>query len=147
MPGVYPDAGAISPEDREALDALERALQGQRQRDHITLRVRGQSVRLHKRAVDLVSQALRELTEPRGAFSPQEAADRLNVSRTYLLKLLDDGILPFSRTEGGHRRIHRQDFEEYAARMAEQQSAGLDAMRAIGEEAGLYVRELEEARK
>ena len=58
-------------------------------------------------------------TDEQDEVSTQEAADILKVSRPFVLRLFDKGLIP-GRLVGSHRRMLRADVEEYKRKKAEQ---------------------------
>jgi excisionase family DNA binding protein len=70
-------------------------------------------------------------------MSTQEAADVLNVSRPYLIKLLEQGQIPFT-TVGKHRRIKAQDLETYKESRDSLRNKALSEMTGILQEEGFY---------
>lgn len=71
---------------------------------------------------------------PYGAeLTTQQAADVLNVSRPFLIKLLKQGQIPFHNV-GSHRRISINDLIGYRARRDKDRSQGLDELQRLGQE-------------
>ena len=70
-------------------------------------------------------------------LTTQEAADILNVSRPYLIKLLEQGEIPFART-GTHRRIRVDDLMEYKKRRDAERRRGMAELTQMSQELGLY---------
>jgi len=70
-------------------------------------------------------------------LTTQEAADFLGVSRPTLVKLLEDGKIPFDQP-GRHRRIMFTNLLAYTGRQHADRRAALDQMTEDASEAGLY---------
>lgn len=70
-------------------------------------------------------------------ITTQEAADFLNISRPYLVKLLEQGEIPFIKV-GTHRRIRFSDVMKYKERRDETRKQGLAEITHIAEDAGEY---------
>jgi excisionase family DNA binding protein len=70
-------------------------------------------------------------------LSTQEAADILNVSRPYLIKLLEDGQIPFTKV-GTHRRIRFSDLMDYKKQRDAERTRGLAELTQMSQEFGLY---------
>ena len=70
-------------------------------------------------------------------LTSQQAADLLNVSRPFLIKLLDSGEIPFTKT-GTHRRVRVKDIMAYKVRRKAEVREALDELTALGEELGEY---------
>lgn len=71
---------------------------------------------------------------PYGAeLSTKEAADLLNVSRPFLVKLLESGEIDFYRV-GSHRRIKAVDVLSYKKRRDGERREGLKELQKLGQE-------------
>ena len=70
-------------------------------------------------------------------LTTQEAADILNVSRPYLIKILEEGVIPYTKI-GTHRRIRFVDLMVYKKYRDEKRKKGLAELTRLSQEMGLY---------
>ena len=112
---------------RTSVDKLRKAsqkLSQNRKSVEITLRGSEESLRLPGKALGLLSTIISNMAEGKSmaiilsdaTIGTQEAADYLEVSRPYIVRLLENGAIPFSKV-GTHRRIKVSDVVAYQKKM------------------------------
>ena len=102
------------------------------------------AVELPSSAVALLQQALELLEAGKGAalipihaeLTTRQAADLLNVSRTFLIKLLDEGSIAYHKV-GRHRRIRREDVLRYRSDLRGKRREVLDQLAAESQQYGI----------
>lgn len=118
------------------------------QRDSVRLRLddegESEAVVVPASAVRLLLRLLTEMSQghavtliPTDAeLTTQQAADLLNVSRPYVVKLLDAGRIP-SRAVGRYRKVRFDDLMAYKRTEDEARLKALDELTALDQELGL----------
>lgn len=144
MARTAPTGVAFPPRDLNALLDLGRFLEMHAE-PALLLGPDGEQVPLPEEVYRLlveVVQAMREgkvitLVPHTQRLTTQEAADFLGVSRPTLVKLLEEGKIPFDQP-GRHRRVLFSDLLAFRERQRTERRAILDRMTEEASEAGLY---------
>jgi excisionase family DNA binding protein len=136
----------IAPErERPALERIGEAL-GPKRRGAARLRgPRGEEMIIPQSLYAVLVQAVKELMRGRAIsivpvtveLTTQQAADMLNVSRPFLVKLLEKGAIPFHRT-GTHRRVYLKHLLAYKRKRDEEAQKALGRLVAEAQQLGIY---------
>ena len=127
-------------------DALKETLKHLRtETAEIEIEETGERIKVPLSALSLLSEILQVLSQGKSVsvfpiaaeMTTQAAADHLNVSRPYLIKLLETGEIPFTKV-GRHRRIRVEDLMTYERAMRAKQERLLTEMMLADEADGLY---------
>lgn len=102
-----------------------------------------EAVTLPRQAVDALMSALGSIAAGHGVrvisiddeLTTQEAASILNVSRPFLIKLLDEGKIAY-RKVGSHRRVRTDSLMRYKSADDERANADADELIQLGQEMG-----------
>jgi excisionase family DNA binding protein len=136
-----------SDEDKAlAAESIRRLSRHVRKRHKLTLQVKGQKgpeaeLVLSAGAVKLLETILAEIARGNSVaavaveteLTSQQAADLLNVSRPYLIKLLDQRKIPHHKN-GSHRRIVLKDVLDYKRNADQRREAVLTELAELGQE-------------
>ena len=104
----------------------------------------GQELKLPRSVVDLMARVLAHMAVGQAVsvvpahaeLTTQQAADMLNVSRPFLIGLLDRGEITY-RLVGTHRRITASSLLDYQRKDDARQRQAADELAALGQEMGL----------
>jgi excisionase family DNA binding protein len=154
MSTVIPDNfQTVSPSEAEALLAREssRRLASHKFGRRASIRVQllddgdgGEPVEVPASAVRLFLRLLTEMSQGNAVtlipthaeLTTQQAAALLNVSRPYVVRLLDEGRIP-SRSVGKYRRVRFDDLMAYKRKDDEARAKVLEELSALDQELGL----------
>lgn len=126
---------------RASAEELSRFLGKLPDAERARVRIDGNELILPRKALALLREVLVEMGQGHAVtivpthaeLTTQQAANILNVSRPYLVKLLEEGGIPFTKT-GVHRRIRYRDLMEYRERVQAASRAALKELAAQAQE-------------
>lgn len=139
-------ADTVVPTEGEALMAQEasRILAPRLQEDELRVQIGDQVLTLPRAATRLLSTVLTEMAAGNAVtlipvhaeMTTQEAADYLNVSRPFLVGLLEAGEIPY-RKVGSRRRVQFRDIKAYKDKTDREREKVLDALAAQAQDLGM----------
>ena len=135
----------VSEEDRRTLASIRQYLESKKGRGARLSGPSKEGVAIPASLQRVLIEAARQLAEGNGVavmpvtaeVTTQQAADVLNVSRPFVIGLLDKGDIPFHKL-GTHRRIHLRDVLAYKRRRDASRRAVIDRLAAEAQELGIY---------
>ena len=131
--------------ERDALRQVEAVLQAERATGTVRIiGTSGEDVAIPASLLHVLRQAAHYLAQDKlvsvvplnKELTTQQAADILNVSRPYMVRLLEEGALPFTKI-GTHRRVRFDDLMQYKQRRDAQRRQGLAELTQMSQEFGL----------
>ena len=104
----------------ESVSRLARAVKNRRQSVRVQIESDQEAIAIPMSAFRLFANILAEMAKGNAVtlipihaeLTTQQAADLLNVSRPYLVRLIEEGTLP-ARRVGTHRRVRHEDLMRY----------------------------------
>ena len=130
----------------ESYDALTASLvQLRSENPEIEIEETDEKIRIPINALKLLAKILKEISQGNPIsivpiateMTTQSAAELLGCSRPHVVKLLEDGKIPFTKV-GRHRRIKYEDVAIYKKDMKSKQRNKIQELMKLDEESGLY---------
>jgi len=132
-------------EERSSIASIEEYLESKRGRGAKLVGPSKDGVPIPSSLRQVLVAAARQLAEGNGVsivpitadVTTQQAADLLNVSRPFVIGLLDKGEIPFHKV-GTHRRIRLKDLLAYRGQRDASRRAVIDRLATEAQELGIY---------
>jgi len=131
---------------RESYDALAASIEQLRSEiPEIEIEETEEKIRIPISALRLLAKILMELSRGNPIsivpiateITTQAAAELLGCSRPHIVKLLEEGKIPFTKV-GKHRRIKYEDLAKFKKVMKARQRNKIQELMQLDEESGLY---------
>jgi excisionase family DNA binding protein len=139
-----PESVLVQEHEKELIDQLEQILSRESAQPKL-IGSNGEEILIPESVYSILRQVVHamasgqaiSLAPHNSEVTTQEAADILNVSRPFLVKLLDQGEIPHIKV-GNHRRLRLEHLTSYKEQRDNKRHKLLDQLIEMTEEAGLY---------
>lgn len=139
-----PESVLITEQETEAIKKLQQILSIESAQVKLVAS-NGEEILIPESVYNLLGQIVRAMASGQAVsivthnreLTVHQAAELLNVSRSFIVKLLDEGAIPYIEV-GSRRRILFQDLITYKQQRKVQRRQLLDELIEMTEEAGLY---------
>ena len=130
----------------ESYNALAASLKQLRSENpEIEIEETKEKIRIPLKALKLMADILKEISKGNPIsivpiateMTTQAAAEFLGCSRPYVVKMLEENKMPYTKV-GKHRRIKFEDVAEYKRKMKSRQKSHIQRLMELDEESGLY---------
>jgi len=131
---------------RESYDALAASIeQLHSENPEIEIEETEEKIRIPINALRLLAKILMELSRGNPIsivpiateITTQAAAELIGCSRPHIVRLLEEGKIPFTKV-GKHRRIKYEDLAKFKKEMKSRQKNKIQELMQLDEESGLY---------
>lgn len=131
---------------RQSYQALSEYLVDTKRKDiEIEIVETGEKVKVPFSILKLFGEILKEtgngnmisIVTETSEITTQAAAEYLGCSRPHVVKILEEGKIPYSKV-GKHRRIKYNDIVNYKSKMKNAQKSNLKKLMDLDQESGLY---------
>ncbi|PHM10132.1 helix-turn-helix domain-containing protein [Nostoc sp. 'Peltigera malacea cyanobiont' DB3992] len=137
------DSGILTEAEANAINQLEHILN--QENSQLKLAANGEEMTIPNSVYRVLRQVVQAMASGKNVsivthspeLTTQQAADLLNVSRPYLIKLLEQGELPYILV-GTHRRVNFDDLIKYKQQRDIKRRQVLDELIAESQELGFY---------
>jgi excisionase family DNA binding protein len=120
---------------RDSASALSELLTKMPMSDRAQVKLDGTDIILPRHAIELLRDILSDMAQGNAVtivplhaeMTTQQAADFLNVSRPFFVKLLEGNAIPYVKV-GTHRRVKFQDLVRYKEEMRQNSDQAMDEL-------------------
>lgn len=145
MNTLYSPPNGSNVEEIETIKQLKKLISKAENKELQISTSNGESIALPNSVTDIFRTVINVIAQGKGIslipvaeeVTTTQGAEILNISRPYLMRLIENGEIPYHQV-GTHKRINLQDLLEYKKIRDTKRKKGLQKLTELSQELGLY---------